>query len=461
MYHFDSIAGYKAEKEELKKLCSIFNNRESYLKKGARLPKGLILYGGSGNGKTLFAKVLAAECNMPLCVIDLTDVSDTKPICGKIKSAFDKAKSNKSLTMIFMDEIDKILPNDREEYYSDQSKIILTQLLTLIDGIAPAGDIFFVATCNDYYGLPQSLVRPGRIDKKIYIDIPNYHSRVEILKMYIHKSHCSFEKSAEEIAALCAGLSGAALEVLINECILSSNTDNFIPARLIDDALEQLRNEDIPRDVRIEERKMNAAHQVGHYVVGQVLHKCDSVISRDDGRVCNSFYDGFLSADDGYSYDDEYDDDEEEGDDEGGENEADDNVYFVKSDFGDLFAVLCAGRIGEELFYRGATDKCRSDMKCTRYLITNMAECGMLGLDLLYDSNDDLPYPQSVFDRLNEQYYKMLLEAEKTATEILKANKKVCKALVNALIDNKVLNTFQLKQIIDGAGGIKAPRPEK
>lgn len=145
-YNFESIAGYETEKEELKRLCEIFSNREKYEQKGANLPKGIIFYGETGTGKTLFAKVMANECGLGILKIDLGNVETEKSICKQVKTVFAKAARRKEPTMVFFDELDKVLSNDKELYRTDRSKTVESQLLTLIDGMDSAGNIVFVAT---------------------------------------------------------------------------------------------------------------------------------------------------------------------------------------------------------------------------------------------------------------------------------------------------------------------------
>ena len=134
-YKFSDIAGYEQEKSELKRLCDIINNRELYLKRGAKLPKGIIFYGETGTGKTLFAKVMASTCNLKMINIDLGNLAEENLLLKKIAGAFESARKSDKPAMIFFDEIDKVLPNASEEYYSDHSKAVLAQLLTLIDGM--------------------------------------------------------------------------------------------------------------------------------------------------------------------------------------------------------------------------------------------------------------------------------------------------------------------------------------
>ena len=245
MNAFDRIAGYKKEKEELMALAEIFKNRKKYELKGATLPRGIIFYGPAGTGKTLFSEVLARECSLKKINISISDSATENSICRRIRKAFLQASKGKIPTMIFFDEIDKVLPNDREEYYSDRSKTILAQLLTLIDGMERADNVVFVATCNDYYALPESIKRPGRFDKKICLGFPNYEARVAILDMYMKASPIKFELSADSIAKLAGEFSPAALKTLVNDCILGSDESNYIPESVIREKIIEIREEPI------------------------------------------------------------------------------------------------------------------------------------------------------------------------------------------------------------------------
>lgn len=122
-YNFNNIAGYNAEKEELALLCDVFNNRKEYAAKGAKLPKGIIFYGEAGNGKTLFAKVMASVCNLNTITIDLGNADAETAICKHIRKAFASAKKAKEPTMIFFDEVDKVMPNLREKYFIQFNKL--------------------------------------------------------------------------------------------------------------------------------------------------------------------------------------------------------------------------------------------------------------------------------------------------------------------------------------------------
>ena len=279
---FDDIAGYAREKEELQKLCEIINNRRSYLEKGAKLPKGIIFYGETGTGKTLFAKVLASACSLKVLTIDTKNFSDGRAISKQIRKAFAAAARSKEPAMIFFDEIDKVLPC--ENYSTDTSKMILTQLLTSIDGMDSSGNFIFVATCNYYFDLPETLVRPGRIDKKIHIGTPDYGSRVDILKLYMNKTPCKFELPPEELAKLIPGFSCAALETMVNECVLHSDDNLFVSEKLIRDVISENLTQDIPRNSPTQADFANACRNIGCFVVAKNFDDGDYLLRLGDRK---------------------------------------------------------------------------------------------------------------------------------------------------------------------------------
>ena len=301
-YKFTDIAGYPQEKAELQRLCDIINDREQYLARGAKLPKGVIFYGGTGTGKTLFAKVMASTCNLKMIEIDLGSPSDGNALLKKIKKAFEGARRSGEPAMIFFDEMDKVLPNAREEYYSDHSKAVLAQLLTLIDGMNSDKNFIFVATCNNYAELPAALVRPGRIDKKIQIGLPDRASRAEILKLYAGKTSCTFEMSMEELAKLCGGFSCAALETLINECVLQSDERGFVSEQLIKERILESRSGDLPRRPPTQADMITACRNIGCFIVARSLNTGDYLLRLGDDTVCNLYFNGAIGR-----YDDDYD----------------------------------------------------------------------------------------------------------------------------------------------------------
>ncbi|MBQ1244330.1 MAG: ATP-binding protein, partial [Clostridia bacterium] len=389
MSRFDRIAGYEREKAELAALIDIFNNREKYEKKGAELPKGIIFYGAAGTGKTLFAEVLANECSLNRINISAADSVVGNGICKQIREAFFEAKSSKVPTMIFFDELDKVLPNAREEYYTDHSKTVLTLLLTLIDGMERTADVVFVATCNDYGALPETIVRPGRIDKKIGIGLPDASSRAAILRMYMGRSPARFELGVGSIVKLTNGFSGAALKTFVNECLLWSDDDNFVSEKLIRAKISEIREEDIPKERSDESYIVDAARNAGSFIVARSYCDCPYVLTTEEGTVSNAFLDAVFGDlcdyddddedcdEDDEDYDENEDYDEEAEDDDGEENEAPrPRSDYSKNDFLAALCAVVAGRVSEELLLNDEYDNLAKNTEIADNILIRMAECG-------------------------------------------------------------------------------------
>ena len=469
IYNFDSIAGYEREKEELRRLCEIFNNREKYVKKGAKLPKGIIFYGGAGTGKTLFSKVMASVCNLEVFKIDLGNVENESAICKTIKKTFAKAARRKEPTMIFFDEMDKVLPNEDEEYYTDRSKTILTQLLTLIDGMDSAGNIVFVATCNDYDNLPETIIRPGRIDKKIGIGEPDYRSRVEVLKYYAEKCSCQFEMSMEEIAKLTNGFSCAALETLINECVLQSDENGVVSQQLIHDRFFEIKNEDIPRPKSTVEQTIIACRNVGHFVVARTLNDGNYVLNMELQTVCNSFFNGIILDIDDEDYDDDYDEDDDDDYDFNEEMEDentalsefygfdDTTAYHHKADYVNAITVLMGGYAAQEVILHKTYDASAYSLGKVSDLLFTMSKHGMFGLSLYYSAfrNDHMEYLSERIEKLNRVFDETVEACYEKAKAVITKNEGLIKKLIPILIEQEFLDKKQCEPILTELGGIQ------
>ena len=455
-YNFDNIAGFEVEKKELMRLCEIFNNREKYESKGASMPKGIIFFGEPGNGKTLFSKVMASVCGLEVFKIDLGDVEDDVKICRHIRKAFLKAGKRNEPTMVFFDEMDKVLPSENDNYCTDRAKTILTQLLTLIDGMESSNNIVFVATCNDYDSLPEALIRPGRLDKKIGIGLPDYSSRMAILNMYASKSSCKFESSFEDMAKLTSGFSSAGFKTLVNECVLSSDESGFVSESVVRDKFYEISNEDIPRKQAMTDAKIRACKNVGSYLVGKFINGGGSILNlNDDASVYNNHFDDILSdvrSDDDYDYYDEYDEDDED------DTEDCNNCEICsKNDYLGLVTSLLGGYVAEELILNKVYDNMSQSIRMVDSIMVRMANCGMFGLDVYYTTNrnSDFPFKQDRIEKLNEIFDATVKECYEKAKSILENNKDTLKKLVSELVKREILKIEESEEIIENFGGLK------
>ncbi len=478
-YRLADIAGYAQEKEELKRLCEIINNRDIYLERGAKLPKGIIFYGETGTGKTLFAKVMASICKLEMITIDLGNMADKSSLLRRIKKAFDCARKSNKPTMIFFDEMDKVLPNVSEEYYSDHSKAILAQLLTLIDGMNSNKNFIFVATCNDYENLPSTLVRPGRIDKKIHIGPPDYPSRVEILKFYVGKTSCTFGMTMEELAKLCNRFSCAALETLVNECVLQSDKNGFISEKLIKERILESKSEDLPRRMPTQADMINACRNIGCFIVARSLNSGDYLLRLGNNTVCNLYFNAAISQ-----YDDDFDDedgidfgiqpndeDSETGgigfrdrnyynaDDNYDDDEDDDNCsfYYTKADYLNAICALMGGYVAEELVLNKLYDNTYYLLTTVDCILSGMSRDGLMGLDLRYssDRNDDIKYTQEKLNKVNAEFDKIIDYCYKKAKPIIEANAELIKKLIPILVEKGNIFKPECEKILNELGGIK------
>ena len=435
-YTFNSIAGFEEEKNELKRLSEILNNREKYEAKGGRMPRGVVMYGAPGNGKTLFAKVLAGECKLKMININLGQCSSTAQVSQKIQSAFQEARAGEEPAMVFFDELDKVLPNDYEEYYTEGSKNILVQLLTLIDGIDSSKNTFFVATCNNYNALPKALVRAGRIDKKISIGNPTYNSRVEILKYYMKKTRCKISISIDEMARLTNGMTSAELEMLINECVLSSNEKNYVPTQVVKGKLCEIRGEDIERRDSALTNLIFACRNVGAFAVARTFNSGGYVLSLDKNTVCNNFYDKILS-----DYNCDYDcDDDESGDEE--------STYFSNEDLKNAITVVFGGYAAQELILGRIYDNVRNQLEITDDIVDGMVECGMLGILNRYNSNRYVPYTPERLEAINQEADNIIESCYLQAKEIVKSNEGLLKLLIPIVVEKNSITKNECERII-------------
>ena len=460
MNALDRIAGYETQKEELRKLIDIFNQREEYLARGASLPKGIVFYGAAGTGKTLFADVLAESCKLKQIKITMDGDPSGRSLCKQIRKAFKKGSRGGTPTMIFFDELDKVLPNAQEEYYTDRSKTILAQLLTLIDGMDSSDNIVFVATCNNYYSLPESITRPGRLDKKIWFGLPDGTSRVEILQMYMEKTIVKFELAPESIAKLTDGFSCAGLRTLINECVLNVDETCYVSKELLHTKIAEISEETIQEDTPDEIYILDAIRNVGSFLVASAFDGGEYVLTLEDGVVCNQRLDAvirnshdFYPEDDYDDYDDDYDDYDDEEDDEEATITSADHSYH---DYMVAITALMGGFAAEVAITGCPHDNLHHNFCATHSLFTRMCYNGMLGMDMAYHifAVDDRASSGELIKKAGELYTEITEECLSNAEAIVEKNKELIVALAKILIARKSIEKPDCEAIIAKLGGI-------
>lgn len=428
MEKLNDIAGYELEKKELRKVIDVLNNREKYASRGSYIPKGLILYGEPGNGKTLFAKVLASETNVNFYEFDTTKMFAQ----SRFKKLYKKASKN-GPSIIFIDEISRFVPDS--EYESDTLRSNLTMLLSLIDGMDSKNNVFLVGTANDYGSIPQALVRPGRIDMKIFISYPDLNSRKEILNYYINKCNYKFQTSLDRMALLTNSFSSSGLKTLINQCLIETDKEE-IDDKLFLNVANKIIKESIDVGVSKIDKKIIAYAEVGKFIVARTLNKGNYILNIDNGGSSTGsiFFSDILDDDDDY------------------EEEVTKKIFSFK-DMLNSIAINYGYYLGNVLFNNGPYMLNENSIDNAEEIINEMLKNGMLGYDNYMYYDDDYTnhvYSQKKLEEIELIKSQIRNKQYELAKNILLEKKEIFKILVPKLMTETMLDSGVVEELIYG-----------
>lgn len=426
MEKLNDIAGYELEKRELRKVIDVLNNREKYASRGSYIPKGLILYGEPGNGKTLFAKVLANETNVNFYEFDTTKMFAQ----SRFKKLYKKASKN-GPSIIFIDEISRFVPDS--EYESDTLRSNLTMLLSLIDGMDSKNNVFLVGTANDYGSIPQALVRPGRIDMKIFISYPDLNSRKEILNYYINKCNYKFQTSLDRMALLTNSFSSSGLKTLINQCLIETDKEE-IDDKLFLNVANKIIKESIDVGVSKIDKKIIAYAEVGKFIVARTLNKGNYILNIDNGGSSTGsiFFSDILDDDDDY------------------EEEVTKKIFSFK-DMLNSIAINYGYYLGNVLFNNGPYMLSENSIDNAEEIINEMLKNGMLGYDNYMYYDDDYTnhvYSQKKLEEIELIKSQIRNKQYELAKNILLEKKEIFKILVPKLMTETMLDSGVVEELI-------------
>ncbi len=426
MEKLNDIAGYELEKKELRKVIDVLNNREKYASRGSYIPKGLILYGEPGNGKTLFAKVLASETNVNFYEFDTTKMFAQ----SRFKKLYKKASKN-GPSIIFIDEISRFVPDS--EYESDTLRSNLTMLLSLIDGMDSKNNVFLVGTANDYGSIPQALVRPGRIDMKIFISYPDLNSRKEILNYYINKCNYKFQTSLDRMALLTNSFSSSGLKTLINQCLIETDKEE-IDDKLFLNVANKIIKESIDVGVSKIDKKIIAYAEVGKFIVARTLNKGNYILNIDNGGSSTGsiFFSDILDDDDDY------------------EEEVTKKIFSFK-DMLNSIAINYGYYLGNVLFNNGPYMLNENSIDNAEEIINEMLKNGMLGYDNYMYYDDDYTnhvYSQKKLEEIELIKSQIRNKQYELAKNILLEKKEIFKILVPKLMTETMLDSGVVEELI-------------
>ena len=444
---FSDIAGNESAKQDLEEVVDFLKHPKKYQQLGAKIPKGVLLVGSPGTGKTMLARAVAGEANVPFFSISGSEFVEMFVGVGasRVRDLFVKAKKN-APAIIFIDEIDAVGRRRGSGMGGghDEREQTLNQILVEMDGFEKGSNVIVLAATNRADVLDPALLRPGRFDRRTNITLPERKDREAILK--VHSKNKPFDESVnlDALAAKTAGSSGADLANIVNEAaIIAARTNSkTITNNHLTEAFEKVAigPERKSKIMNEHERELTAYHEAGHAIVGHVLpdsdpvHKVTIIPRGGTGGVT-----WFLPPED--------------------------KGYTSIVEFKDILARAMGGRIAEELKY--GTDKVTtgagSDLRSATNIARDMVIEQGMGEDLrdqvfheasggggmMFDRlTHERPYGEETAKKIDENVKKLLEEASTRARKVLLANRKQLDELAKALLKDETLEEEQVNEVL-------------
>ena len=441
---FKDVAGLKEEKEEVSELIDFLKDPKKFQKLGARIPKGVLLMGPPGTGKTLLAKAVAGEANVPFYFISGSDFVELFVGVGasRVRDMFQQAKRN-APCLIFIDEIDAV---GRQRGTGlggghDEREQTLNQLLTEMDGFGQNEGIIIIAATNRPDVLDPALLRPGRFDRQVTVNLPDVKGREEILGVHAKNKILADGVTLKNLAKRTPGFSGADLENLLNEAALLAvrrNKDE-IGMSEVDEATDRvlMGPAKISRKYSENDRKLVAYHEAGHAVIGIKLKNASDVqkvtiIPRGSAGGYNMMV------------------------------PTEEKLCSTKSDLLEEITGLLGGRTAEEITFGEITTGAHNDFeKATKIARAMVTEYGMSDLGPLQfeqpsgsvflgrDYNKPQHFSNEVANEIDMEMRKIIDDCHKKATEIIKKNKDLLKLIAETLLEYETLTKEQIDYLVE------------
>ncbi len=441
---FKAVAGLKEEKEEVSELIDFLKNPKKFQKLGARIPKGVLLVGPPGTGKTLLARAVAGEANVPFYYISGSDFVELFVGVGasRVRDMFRQAKNN-APCLIFIDEIDAV---GRQRGTGlggghDEREQTLNQLLAEMDGFGSNEGIIIIAATNRPDVLDPALLRPGRFDRQVTVNLPDVKAREEILE--VHAENKIFNKGVtlENIARRTPGFSGADLENLLNEAALLAVRRNkeYITMAEIDEATDRvlMGPAKLSKKYTEYEKKLVSYHEAGHVVLGVKLN--DANVVQKVTIIPRSHAGGYAMM-----------------------VPREEKYTATKSELLDQITGLLGGRVAEEITFSEMTTGAHNDFekatKIARSMVTEygMSDLGPMQLEhqaegvfLGRDYNKSRNFSDQVALEIDRQIRKIINDCYEKAKKMLLANKDLLALIANTLREYETLTKEQIEYLVE------------
>lgn len=441
---FNDIAGAKEAKEELKEVVEFLRFPKKFHELGARIPKGVLLLGSPGTGKTLMARGVAGEANVPFFHISGSEFVEMFVGVGasRVRSLFQKAKKA-SPCIVFIDEIDAVGRKRGSGMGGshDEREQTLNQILVEMDGFEPNDNIIVIAATNRPDVLDAALLRPGRFDRQVVIDIPDIKDRDEILQVHARKKPLAEGADLHKIAERTPGFSGADLENVLNEAAILTARKNkkVIGMEEMYESIEKVMMgpERKSRVITEKEKKITAYHEAGHAIVAHFLPNTDpvhkvSIIARGSAG--------------GYTL----------------KLPSTDRHMHSKTEYIEELAVLLAGHFAEKEVFgevtTGATSDLRRATSLARSLITDFGMSDVLGprtfgekeemIFLGREIHEQRDYSEKVAEKIDEEIASFITEAGKVAVKIINSKKEYLEKVVAELLEKETIEKEAFEAIV-------------
>lgn len=442
---FTDVAGAEEEKAELAEVVDFLKNPRKFSELGARIPKGVLLVGPPGTGKTLFAKAVAGEAGVPFFSISGSDFVEMFVGVGasRVRDLFDAAKKNMPC-IVFIDEIDAV---GRQRGTGlggghDEREQTLNQLLVQMDGFESNDGIIVMAATNRADILDPALLRPGRFDRQIYVNVPDVRGREAILKVHARNKPLSPDVSFKTVARMTSGFSGADLENLLNEAAILAARANrkFITNKDLYEGVNKvlLGPQKKSRLVTETDKRITAYHESGHAILARLLPHCDpvhevSIIPRGQAA--------------GYTMT---------------RPDNDDN-HLTKAKLLDDIVMTLGGRVAEELIIKdisaGASGDIQAVSKRARLMVTEWGMSEKVG-PISYASDKEVfigrdmashvSYSEETAAIIDEEVREIIESSLAKARELLKSHKNLLDNMARLLVERETIFSEEVDMLMDG-----------
>lgn len=444
---FKDVAGIDEAKEEVEEIIEFLKNPAKFKKLGAKIPRGVLLYGPPGAGKTLLARAIAGEAGVPFFSISGSDFVEMFVGVGasRVRDLFKQAKAN-APCIIFMDEIDAVGRHRGAGLGGghDEREQTLNQLLVEMDGFDQNIGIIMIAATNRPDILDPALLRPGRFDRRIVIDRPDILGREDILKVHARGKPLAKDVDIKVVARRTPGFVGSDLANLVNEAaLLASRKDKKdIGMEELEAAIDRViaGPERKSRLIGEKEKEIIAYHESGHALVAKLLPNCDpvhkvSIIPRGNATL-------------GYTL----------------QLPTQDKYLISKLELTDRLAVLLGGRVAEDLIFKDVTTGAQNDLeratKIARQMVTEYGMSEAIGpitlgrkeheIFLGRDISEQRDYSEEIANKIDKEVKKIIEAAYTRAKEILIKNKTKLKKIARNLIERETLEGKDLDDLLNG-----------